>query len=857
MINIRTFGSVGLADEAGRAIEAVLAQPKRLALLIYLSAHEAGRVHQRDALLPLFWSAMDEAHARDALNQALRFLRLTLGSDVFARRGADAIAINPAAAQSDVAAFRAAVQEGDDERALALYRGPFLDGFFAEGAAGFEEWMERERASLRSLAAASAWRLAARAEANGATAGALSWGRRAIELAPDDEPAVRRLLDLHDRLGDRAGALRLYEWFAHRLRTEYDCEPAPETRALVGRVKASGASAPSAAPPPPNEPESAVTKVGHGDGAIAGRATTGRLTRSARAVAYVAIAAIPVLGAAWWTRRGAADPPTVRYEVRLPRNATLAPLGGSPVAIATDGRFVAFTSAQSGVRRLYLHSAGELDAREVRDTENARFPFFSPDGTRVAFFVGRWLMTATVDGSASARLADVPGATHGTWTRESGIVVAVGGVLTAISSSGTLQSLATPDSQRGEIGLTSPVALADGRTLLYTSMSGAESGRIGVISLADRSRAVLDIPARGAPSVGAGGYALGVIDDYVVYLDSATVKAVKVDLRARRVSGAPISLIGGVTAAHLSPDGSLVYARTRQRQQLVLASPGRASRVLLAEPRRYLWPRVSPDGKRVAVTVGDGPRSDIWTFELPDGPLTRLTNDGVMNRRAEWTPDGRSVLYVSDRGGRNALWTQPADGSGVTTKLLGLPDANVDEGVLTNNGRVLVYQRDASGIGELWYRLTRGDTAARRIPRLGTAEMSPRLSPDGKWLAYQALEGDSYRIYVRPFPSLDARYRVSVDGGVTPVWSPDGKRIIYMANQTLVAATIGTQPEFHVVSRTPLLEGEYALVVVHPDFDVLPDGESLILPRPVDNAWWPLVVQNWRRELRGRVRAGR
>ena len=855
MINIRTFGSVGLVDEAGRAIEAVLAQPKRLALLIYLGAHEPGRMHRRDALLPLFWPAMDEAHARDALNQALRFLRLTLGSDIVARRGADAIAIDPAAVQSDVATFRAAVQAGDDERALALYRGPFLDGFFAEGAAGFEEWMERERASLRSLAAASAGRLAARAEAIGATAGALSWGRRAIELAPDDEPAVRRLLELHERLGDRAGALRLYEWFLHRLRTEYDCEPAPETRALAGRVRASRATAPSAAPPP-NEPEPSAIAVGHGDGTITVRSTRGRLTRSARVVAYVAIAAIPILGAAWWTHRGAADPPTVRYEVRLPRNATLAPLGGSPVAIATGGRFVAFTSAQSGVRRLYVHSAGELDAREVRDAESARFPFFSPDGERVAFFAGRWLMTSTVDG-ISARLAEVPGATHGTWARESGIVIAVGGGLTAISSSGTRQSPATPDSQRGEVRLTSPVALPDGRTLLYTSMSGAESGRIGVISLADRSRAVLDLPVRGAPSVGAGAYALGVMDDYIVYLDSATVKAVKVDLRARRVSGAPISLIGGVTAANLSPDGSLVYARTRQRQQLVIASPGRASRMLLAEPRRYLWPRVSPDGKRVAVTIGDGPRSDIWIADLPDGSLARLTTDGVINRRAEWTADGRSVLYVSDRGGRNALWIQPADGSGVARELLRLPDANVDEGVLANDGRVLVYQRDASGIGELWYRLTRGDTAARRIPRLGTAELSPRLSPDGQWLAYQALEGDTYRIYVRPFPSLDARYRVSEDAGATPVWSRDGKRIIYMANQTLVAATIGAEPEFHVISRAPLLEGEYALLVVHPDFDVLPDGESLILPRPVDNAWWPLVVQNWRRELRDRVRAAR
>jgi Tol biopolymer transport system component/DNA-binding SARP family transcriptional activator len=858
VIQLRTLGALSLRDDAGHDVKAVLAQPKRLGLLIYLAAARPTAAHRRDTVLARFWPEMEDARARDALNQSLRFLRHALGPDIFVRHAADDVGVDRGRLWSDVAAFRDALDAGRPDDAMALYQGDLLDGFFVDGASGFEEWLDRERTALRDLASRASRELAERAEAANELPSAMAWATRAMELAPDDERALRQLLTLHERVGDRIGGIRTYDRFVSRLRAEYDCAPSPETRAVAERLRARAVATPPGAALPPN---AFTSDANDGESPIVAATAPPRRAASGRrpnAFWYSLAIVVSLATVAWWGRRDpeGEDAPAVRSEVRLPRNATLAPVAGSPMAIAVEGRFIAFTGERDGVRRLFVQGAGELDPHEIPGTETARSPFFSPDGRRIAFFAGGALLTVSAEGGPVTRFAEVPATVEGgRWLPSGDIVVSIEGRLAMASPSGTVRPFSAPDSARGETRQILPVALSDGATVLYRSESGNEAGRIGVVSLADGSTTILDVPARTSPLVGAGGYPLGTIDDYIVYLDSVSVRAVRVDLERRRVVGSPVTLLGGVTAAYLSPDGSLIYSRTRQRQQVVLATPGRASQVILGEPRRYLWPRLSPDGKRLALTIGDGPRNDIWVYDMPSGPLVRITTDGVLNRRVEWTPDGRNLIYVSDRGPKNALWIQPADGSGSARIFFSLPDAEVNEGILSNDGEVLVYQRDATGAGELWHRRMHGDTTPRPIERTGAAELSPRLSPDGKWLAYQSFEGDRYEVYVRPFPSLDARHRVSVDGGVTPVWSRDGRRLVYVKDRTLVAASIATSPGFAVTAREQIIDGEYEFLIVHPDFDVMPNGAALVVPRPVANAWWPVVVRNWRREVRERVRS--
>lgn len=272
-IRLRTLGLTDLLDGDDTEISAVLAQPKRFALLTYLAAARPQGVQRRDRVLALFWPELNEARARDALNQALRFLRQALGADVLVRRSAEEVGVNPELLWCDVPAFRAAAEAERWDDAMSLYRGGFLQGFFVSGAEGFERWMEEERSALRRLAARGARELARRHEGDGALTQAITWGRRVLEITPNDERALRSLLGFHVRAGDHAGALHLYDSFARRLQEEWGTEPAPETRRIIEEVR-SGHGGPIADAEVPDRHESTAPATpeagGAGDGDLLG-----------------------------------------------------------------------------------------------------------------------------------------------------------------------------------------------------------------------------------------------------------------------------------------------------------------------------------------------------------------------------------------------------------------------------------------------------------------------------------------------------------------------------------------------------------------------------------------------------------
>jgi DNA-binding SARP family transcriptional activator/TolB-like protein/Tfp pilus assembly protein PilF len=237
MIELRTLGSLDLRGADGFELRPVLQQPKRLALLAYLAVAHPPRFFRRDTLLAMFWPELDGEHARAALRRALYFLRRSLGDGVILSRGDEEVGLSSQELTCDAAAFQRAVAEGRPADALALYKGPLLDGLYVSGAPEFERWLDETRAEIHSRAAAAAWTVAGRAEERGDARAAVEAARRAASLAPYDEGVHRRLLSLVDRVGDRAGALRAHEEFVRRLRVDYDLEPSPETLAIVASIK--------------------------------------------------------------------------------------------------------------------------------------------------------------------------------------------------------------------------------------------------------------------------------------------------------------------------------------------------------------------------------------------------------------------------------------------------------------------------------------------------------------------------------------------------------------------------------------------------------------------------------------------
>ena len=215
----------------------VVAQPKRFGLLAYLAVARPQGFHRRDALMAMFWPEQDAAHARDSLNQAIRFLRQVLGANVILSRGAEDVAVDSALLWCDVAEFRAAVDAERHGEALDLYGGDLLPGYFVADSLGFDEWLEAERRLLRERASEAARAMAERDEASGNLTLALRWSRRAVDLSSGDERTFRRWLSMLARAGDRAGAVRAYEQFARRLRDEYEADPSPETQAVIDRIR--------------------------------------------------------------------------------------------------------------------------------------------------------------------------------------------------------------------------------------------------------------------------------------------------------------------------------------------------------------------------------------------------------------------------------------------------------------------------------------------------------------------------------------------------------------------------------------------------------------------------------------------
>jgi serine/threonine protein kinase/DNA-binding SARP family transcriptional activator len=281
-IDLRLLGSLDLRRADGQPLTSLLAQPKRIALLAYLCAAAPRGFHRRDKLLALFWPESDSDHARASLRKAIHMLRRALGERVIVTRGDEEVGIDFEALGCDVRCFENALESDRVDDALALYRGELLEGFFLDGQSEFERWLEAERSRLRRCAAAAAQRAAERHHSLRNVTTAVGFARRAVALANDDERTLRKLIELLDRLGDRAGALQAYESFARRLAAEYAAEPSAETLALISRVRVRAVAGPPDQAVAPT-PEPAVSPL-----AFPGYQVQRELARGGMATVYIA-----------------------------------------------------------------------------------------------------------------------------------------------------------------------------------------------------------------------------------------------------------------------------------------------------------------------------------------------------------------------------------------------------------------------------------------------------------------------------------------------------------------------------------------------------------------------------------------
>ena len=573
--------------------------------------------------------------------------------------------------------------------------------------------------------------------------------------------------------------------------------------------------------------------------------------------AIAALALLAVGGFGVWSLTRPAPPRVARFPIPLAADQVFSFRGRHLVAISPDGSHVAYSANGS----LWLRPVAQLQAIQVPGTEEGRGPFFSADGESIGFWADEQLKKVSVSGGAPVTLADVPGYPHGpSWGADDMILYGQPeGIMQVPGASGTPELLIPVDEGERIYG---PQMLPGGEWVLFTVTAAPVSfdeAQIVAQSVTTNERTVLIEGGMDGRYVPTG---------HLVYSLNNVLFAVPFDVSSRQVTGGPVPLVEGVRQISdrggaqfsVSTDGSLVYVpgSVGDADVTTLIWVGRDGEEehISAPPRAYGRPRVSPDGTRVAVDITDGDNTDIWIWDLTRETLTQLTFDGAIDDYALWTPDSERLVFFSSREGAGLFW-KAADGTGQVEKL-GDPLARPYGWAA--DGRLIFEQ--ARDIGVLTME------GERTVDMLLDAEFDqgePALSPDGRWLAYYSSETGTPLIYVQPFPNIDdGLWNVSLERGINPVWSPDGRDLFYRrpSGTDLMVVQIETEPTFS--SRTPeslFSTSGYAVgggPVSARSFDLAPDGDRFIFrtagtaeqtgdEEPFNGL---IYVQNWFEELK-------
>jgi serine/threonine-protein kinase len=491
-----------------------------------------------------------------------------------------------------------------------------------------------------------------------------------------------------------------------------------------------------------------------------------------------------------------------------------------------------------------------LVGREIAPNSLANMAF-SPDGKWLAYSSGNEVKKIPVEGGTSLMLGKVNTRPNGiAWTVGDMIVVSTwNGMWTLPATGGTSRFIAGSDSIHS---IPAAVVLEDGKTIVQSVSSTTDESELRALTLSSGKSVPLGIHS---------ATPLRVIDGTLVYVTlNGVLMAVPFDEKGLRVTGDPIQLEEGISGVGLSSSGTLAFMPGQGKSRMVLAADGKDDEVIPIDPKNYANPRFSPNGRKIAVGVIGGTTNDIWVYDIAARTFTRLTREG-QNGVPEWSPDGSHVLYRSDRSGQDmgvsaqrGLWLQATDGSGSAEKLYEAVEDPVNEGLISPDGRWLIFRTspEAAHPRDILAMPLTGEKKPQLVVGGPGSEIMPRLSPDGKWLAYEADESGRFEVYVRSFPNAGARLQVSNDGGTEPLWSRDGKTLYYHTQEGIIAVAVGASGTFSIGARHRALRIDLIPAPTHASYDVAPDGRFLVL-RSSSPEMPAVVVHNWRRELREKM----
>ena len=602
-----------------------------------------------------------------------------------------------------------------------------------------------------------------------------------------------------------------------------------------------------------------------GTGAAAG-VMPGQAGVSRRAFGIAAsVAGVALVAAAAGWLRPAPSRAVSRFSIALPDSQQLVPgfASGYRVAISPDGRTIAYVGAGSapGRSQLWLRPLDQLRATPLAGTEGATNPAFSPDGKRLAFVAGspRAIKSVPVAGGQVVTLTDSLVDRGGVSWGADGYVYFDGhltgdGLARVRETGGRSEVASMPDSAAGESWHAGPSALPNGRGVIFNiaRRRGLAEFDVAVLDTRTGKHRVL---VRGL----AGRYASS---GHLLWVTTAGVlMAAPFDADKLSLTGDGVPVADGIRARSLgrvdvevSSGGTLVYlaggaSASRGRELVWVDRDGKAVPADSQLSGRLAGrPSLSPSGRAVAISLVDGRGVPlVWVNQLDGGARLKLSDSGL---GPTWSPDGRSILFTSAPG---ELMLGPADGSALPRAIRS--GAQFNSAAFSADGKWIVY----SHAGQLFATATSGDTTRRKLETGAGTKAQPRLSPDGRYLAYLSDEAGDGGIYVRPFPNTGvAKWPVGTGAGWPVAWSRDGRELFYVDERLdLVAVPVTLSPAFSM-GKARRLFAAVEFIAAGSSFDVSADGRRFLMSRPAgaddERSDELVVVENFFEELKAKVK---
>ncbi len=573
------------------------------------------------------------------------------------------------------------------------------------------------------------------------------------------------------------------------------------------------------------------------------------------------VVAVLLLGglAAWGWLRPEPRAPVARFLVSVPDSQPLARGPYAGLQITADGRRLGYLGVGAdGVVRVFVRDFAAFDALPVTGSERADGFAFSPDGKEMMVLADGQLRRTGWSGAAPRTIGDSALAGGIVWGDDGFVYFTdlAGNLVRRAAAGGPVERMAETSGRELRAWLD---VFPGGRAGLVLETPPAVTGREPTVAILDFSTGTTRPLVRGAKAV----YRAGLV---VFGRSDGTLWAGPFDLHRLAFLREPIQVgRAGVRVAHVrdllfavSGTGTLIY---------LLPSPHGMSPVRLGRDGRQvpypftapfsLGPRLSPEGRRLAATLSDGPASDVYVVDLPTGSTTRLTFDRASGY-PEWSPDGRRVGYYSLADSTYRLLWRVADASAPAEQLIRGPWRPIEVAFLPGGRAFITREGDRSTTDNAdLIRYDRAGDSLTRTPltRTPANERSPMISPDGRYVAYVSDEGGSDQIYVRETRPSDEVWRVSPDGGREPLWGRSGRELFYRGRGQLIRVGVRTSPSFAVTepARELFPAGAFLENLNHTAYGILPGDTAFVFVRAAPSDDRVAVVLNWTAEVKAQL----